>query len=318
LGNNSIPRFPEIRNLVLLEELSMTGNPLPNLPAEIGFCSSLIQLDFSFCQLKSIPVEFAKLVNLIDLNLSENYLQELPWNIGRLTRLSKLDVSGNNLRDLPVSLGYCYGLGKLGAGLNIFNNPIENQEMLNKYKIGVDHLFDYLEKRMTVDPNAPKWEDLAASDPPKRGQKEQPKALAPQKTPEEDASEEEKKERQQKVTALIGWGIDQIDNVKSQTLAMKGKILACTTIQELADISLKLQCLQTEVNSLKDDPEEVADSSSTDLAARKKEEENRIYELNRSLTFLSRELSSKAQGQVQMSVIYKYIKSIKQLAEIIK
>lgn len=65
-----------------------------------------------------------------------------------MTRLVVLNLSDNNLRDLPLSMGYCIGLGKIGAGINIDRNPIKSSDMLKKWKIGTDHLCDYLEKRM--------------------------------------------------------------------------------------------------------------------------------------------------------------------------
>ena len=68
--------------------------------------------------------------------------------MGRMTRLVVLNLSDNKLSDLPVSLGLCYGLAKLGAGIQVERNLIQDQTLLQKYKIGTDHLQDYLEKKM--------------------------------------------------------------------------------------------------------------------------------------------------------------------------
>jgi len=40
------------------------------------------------------------------------------------------------------------GLAKLGSGITIAQNPITNEAMLEKYQLGTDHLYDYLEKRL--------------------------------------------------------------------------------------------------------------------------------------------------------------------------
>ncbi len=73
--------------------------------------------------------------------------------MGRMTRLVQLNLSDNKLAELPISLGLCIGLAKLGAGMLIDRNPIQDPEIWRKYKIGTDHLQDYLEKLMmsTID-----------------------------------------------------------------------------------------------------------------------------------------------------------------------
>lgn len=80
--------------------------------------------------------------------MHSNELKELPQAMGRMTRLVLLNVSDNKLTDLPLTLGHCNGLAKFGAGINLERNPIQNQEMLRKYRIGPDHMYDFLEKRM--------------------------------------------------------------------------------------------------------------------------------------------------------------------------
>lgn len=70
--------------------------------------------------------------------------------MGRMSRLVVLNLADNKLKNLPFSLGFCVGLSKFGAGINIERNEITDQEMLRKFKVGPDHMFDYLEKRMIV------------------------------------------------------------------------------------------------------------------------------------------------------------------------
>jgi len=79
--------------------------------------------------------------------------------MGRMTRLVTLNLSDNQLHDLPLSLGYCYGLAKFGAGINLERNPIEDQEMIKKFRIGPDHMVDFLEKRMQIK-GVPKFTEM--------------------------------------------------------------------------------------------------------------------------------------------------------------
>jgi len=59
-----------------------------------------------------------------------------------LTKFAKLTKSyDGNFR-------LCVGLDKLGGGIALAQNPIKDEEMMKKYTVGVDHLFDYLEKRL--------------------------------------------------------------------------------------------------------------------------------------------------------------------------
>jgi hypothetical protein len=84
----------------------------------------------------------------MDGGLQKKQLQRIPAGIGRMTRLTVLNVMFNQLQDLPMSIGYCVGLAKLGSGITIAQNPITNEAMLEKYQLGTDHLYDYLEKRL--------------------------------------------------------------------------------------------------------------------------------------------------------------------------
>eukprot|EP01116_Phalansterium_solitarium_P002113 TRINITY_DN11963_c0_g1_i1.p1 TRINITY_DN11963_c0_g1~~TRINITY_DN11963_c0_g1_i1.p1 ORF type:complete len:355 (-),score=124.12 TRINITY_DN11963_c0_g1_i1:29-1093(-) len=87
---------------------------------------------------------------MLELNLATNRIDMLPYGIGHLSRLVVLNLSDNLLTDLPVSIGLCQGLGQIGSGINLDRNPIQDSSMLKKWKIGTDHLLDYLEKRAHV------------------------------------------------------------------------------------------------------------------------------------------------------------------------
>eukprot|EP01133_Synstelium_polycarpum_P005721 gene5721-6616_t len=151
VANNKIASLcDEIGKLTKLEELVIAGNPLTSLPPSFANLNSLEVLDANGCHLVRLPDEFPLMTRLLELNLGNNKLVDLPNHIGRMTRLVVLNIMDNRLNDLPLSIGYCFGLGKLGAGINIEGNPIQSEEIKMKYKIGNDHLMDYLEKRMTV------------------------------------------------------------------------------------------------------------------------------------------------------------------------
>jgi hypothetical protein len=173
LANNRLQALPRgIGRLTRLEELNATGNPLKTVPPSIGECVALELCDMSCGELEALPEQFCYMTRLLELNLGNNKLNGLPVSIGRMTRLCVLNVSDNNLKDLPLSIGYCIGLGKLGAGINIDRNPIDNEKMLAKARIGTDHLLAFLEQRMDAVgkpqlPNPPRSrvnEDFSLSD----------------------------------------------------------------------------------------------------------------------------------------------------------
>jgi Leucine-rich repeat (LRR) protein len=113
---------------------------------------------------------------MLDLDLGMNKLEYLPEAIGNMSRLVNLNLSDNKLTDLPLSIGNCKVLnaifieryvGRLDSrevvqfcwlvffffSLDSFqfrlisSNPIQDQEMLAKYNLNIDHFKNYLEKR---------------------------------------------------------------------------------------------------------------------------------------------------------------------------
>eukprot|EP01117_Protostelium_nocturnum_P005627 TRINITY_DN2031_c0_g1_i2.p1 TRINITY_DN2031_c0_g1~~TRINITY_DN2031_c0_g1_i2.p1 ORF type:complete len:550 (-),score=193.36 TRINITY_DN2031_c0_g1_i2:20-1669(-) len=161
ISNNGLTAInPNIGRLKKLEEFLCSGNPLGVLPASIGACQAMEILDLSGCELTSIPGEFTYMTRCLELNLATNFLTELPQSIGRMHRLCILNLSDNQLSDLPLSIGLCIGLGNLGSGLNVERNPLHDQTMKDKWRLGPDQLLDYLEKRMMTAGGAPKLEEF--------------------------------------------------------------------------------------------------------------------------------------------------------------
>eukprot|EP01119_Soliformovum_irregulare_P006010 TRINITY_DN1775_c0_g1_i1.p1 TRINITY_DN1775_c0_g1~~TRINITY_DN1775_c0_g1_i1.p1 ORF type:complete len:603 (+),score=187.01 TRINITY_DN1775_c0_g1_i1:271-1809(+) len=168
IANNQIKRLvDDIGNLRKLEDLNATGNPLTILPPSIGECQNMEVLDLSCCELTALPDQFPHMAKLLELNLGSNKLTELPENMGMMSRLVVLNLSDNDLKDLPLSMGHCIGLGKLGAGINLDRNPIKSSDMMKKWKIGTDHLCDFLEKRM-ISKGTPPMKQVERIRPPPR------------------------------------------------------------------------------------------------------------------------------------------------------
>jgi len=245
-----------------LEELHLTGNPLAEVPAAFGCLKSLEVLDLSCCNITKLPGEFTYMMKMMELNLATNELQELPQSFGRMTRLVMLNVSDNHLTDLPLSMGYCIGLNKFGAGINLERNPIKDQEMTKKYKIGPDHLCDYLEKRMTLH-GEPKLEEYdlpfqdvdeksnsKSSDGPMWGKKrgevmeqQHPKPVqpAPQPIPPKVLLDE-------KLVALKKWGNVTIQSeLRGKIASIQGKVDSSVETNDVVSVALIVKKLKPDV-----------------------------------------------------------------------
>eukprot|EP01130_Rhizamoeba_saxonica_P005662 TRINITY_DN2251_c0_g1_i1.p1 TRINITY_DN2251_c0_g1~~TRINITY_DN2251_c0_g1_i1.p1 ORF type:complete len:547 (+),score=92.46 TRINITY_DN2251_c0_g1_i1:704-2344(+) len=149
IHNNQIYDLPpEIGYLQRMEVCNLSGNNIQFLPSDIGDCRYLSVLDISFCKLEELPPEFTNLYRLVELNISNNQIRELPEDIGKFHRLSNFNISSNRINILPISCGLLRGLSSTACTFNISGNPILNQEVLEKWGIGCDHLIRYLETIM--------------------------------------------------------------------------------------------------------------------------------------------------------------------------
>ena len=105
------------QNLTLLdhcEELSLRGNALHALPAEIWTLPRLTHLDLSQNDLTALPDEVGGLANLEVLFVNSNKLRTLPQSLWSLSRLRYVNVSANNipsedLRAWASALGHAAG-----------------------------------------------------------------------------------------------------------------------------------------------------------------------------------------------------------------
>lgn len=144
-ANNQIRALPaEIGQVAQLEELRLNGNPISTLPVEMSNLSYLVSLDMNGCQLQTIPEKCLVNPRLLELDLGTNNLTALPTDFGELTRLVSLNLADNKLIDLPLSMGKCESMDSC----QLDGNPIKNGALMAKYKVGTDHLIDYLSKRL--------------------------------------------------------------------------------------------------------------------------------------------------------------------------
>jgi Leucine-rich repeat (LRR) protein len=103
LDVNEIETIPdEISKLASsLEEFSMGGNKLSQLPESLSLCSHLKVLLLPGNQLTHLPESFGQLVHLEILNLSHNQIQTLPDALSALVRVRRLTLTENNLKIFP-------------------------------------------------------------------------------------------------------------------------------------------------------------------------------------------------------------------------
>jgi len=174
-ANNKITFISDhIGDLRTLEELNLSGNPLGTVPAGFGNLEFLEILDLSSCDLTQLPDEFVGMIRLLELNLGNNRLTYLPENFGNMSRIVSLNLSDNQLVELPFTLGACVHMDSI----LIDRNPIEDEDVWTKYKIGTDHLMDYLGKQMFAFTQEEKKKDRALA----KKEARQPKVAKPKQT----------------------------------------------------------------------------------------------------------------------------------------
>jgi internalin A len=109
-----------------LQALSLGGNQLKELPAEIGKLRILQKLYLQKNELREVPIELWSLSKLQELSLSENELRELPAEIGKLRGVQKLYLNKNELREVPSELWHLTNLQILKLNENQLNLlPVE-------------------------------------------------------------------------------------------------------------------------------------------------------------------------------------------------
>jgi internalin A len=101
----NLERVPdEIRDLVWLRELELSGNSIDEVPPWIGELVELTALGLVGNRLTAIPESIRRLKDLEILLLGDNRITELPDWIGELRTLQYLGLENNKLKSLPDSL----------------------------------------------------------------------------------------------------------------------------------------------------------------------------------------------------------------------
>jgi Leucine-rich repeat (LRR) protein len=112
----------ELEKLKKISYFGWKRKPIEEIPAEIGYLTSLETLDLPLNEISEIPAEIGNLSNLKVLDLSYNYISEIPEELGNLSNLEKLDLSsnpemienGNPITSLPDSLNRLENLKESG------------------------------------------------------------------------------------------------------------------------------------------------------------------------------------------------------------
>ncbi|MCP4607406.1 MAG: GTP-binding protein [Planctomycetes bacterium] len=94
-------------------ELSLLGEGIKSLPAEIGKLTKLTKLWLSSYHLTSVPKELGQLTNLRELFLDGSQLTSVPKELGQLTNLTRLFLRYNQLASVPKELGQLTNLREL-------------------------------------------------------------------------------------------------------------------------------------------------------------------------------------------------------------
>ena len=107
LGGGIIRMIPDcIIELKAVKELNLFGNPLETrISGNLWKLTTLIDLDFLYCQLTSLPDAIGNLINLERLEVQDNALTSLPNTLWNLRRMKTLYLSGNQLTEIPDTLG---------------------------------------------------------------------------------------------------------------------------------------------------------------------------------------------------------------------
>lgn len=127
---------PNIKKLVNLRILDISGSKVTSIPKEIEFCRNLKSIianasqlkeipttigklkklrviNFGYCKLRNIPKEIGELKNLWSLHLGSNKLDELPGTISNLKNLTFFSIDDNQFKKFPICILGLESVGNL-------------------------------------------------------------------------------------------------------------------------------------------------------------------------------------------------------------
>jgi hypothetical protein len=96
---------PGLWDITGLEDLSLAGNDIPEIPEDLGALACLRRLVVAGNRLRALPAAVATLPALEGLWAHGNALQALPAGLERLTNLKILSLAGGRPREGRSALG---------------------------------------------------------------------------------------------------------------------------------------------------------------------------------------------------------------------
>ncbi len=120
-----------------IQELTLSGNKLSELPSEIYRLHGLRTLNLQKNEITVISDEISNLTDLRTLDLSQNQLKHLPTEIGRLTNLTELRIWGNQIETLPKEFERLKKLKKLYLSKSLYEFVRSNLAISDETEIEV-------------------------------------------------------------------------------------------------------------------------------------------------------------------------------------
>lgn len=111
---------PDIRLLIDLKELDLSGCSLDKVPSAIAELTNLEILILNHNKLIKLPDDLGELEHLHKIQAHHNKLREFPNGIDALSELEELDLHDNKITELPKKMLNMSAL----KHLNIKDNPI--------------------------------------------------------------------------------------------------------------------------------------------------------------------------------------------------
>ncbi|MEG4628778.1 leucine-rich repeat domain-containing protein [Microcoleus sp. AR_TQ3_B6] len=121
LSGNPFGKIPELLlEIKQLESLNLNSIGLKEIPKEIGQLSNLTELNFRYNQIIQIPEVLGQLSNLTVLHLFNNQIAQIPQALAQLSNLTELYLSSNQIAQIPKALAQLSNL----TVLHLWHNQI--------------------------------------------------------------------------------------------------------------------------------------------------------------------------------------------------
>jgi internalin A len=119
LITNHLSALPEeLRSLVNLRSIDLSGNPFGKIPELLLEIKQLESLNLNSISLKEIPKEIGQLSNLTELNFRYNQIIQIPEVLGQLSNLTVLHLFNNQIAQIPQALAQLSNLTELYLSSN--------------------------------------------------------------------------------------------------------------------------------------------------------------------------------------------------------